>query len=60
LGFGVVHNLPRVADSLQIASNDLVERRSFWACDLADPVSRISEGHVGDDDSDVVSRDGLK
>jgi hypothetical protein len=43
-GFGVFHDLPRVADSLQIASDDFIERRSFRACDLDDPVSRISEG----------------
>ena len=59
-GFGVFRDLPRVTDSLQIASDDFVERRSFRACDLDDPVSRISEGHLGDDGSDVVSRDRLK
>jgi hypothetical protein len=59
-GIRVLHDLPPVADSLQIASDDFVERRSFGACDLDDPVSRISEGHFGNDGSNVVSRDRLK
>jgi hypothetical protein len=34
--------------------------RAFRACDLDDPVSRISEGHLGNDVGNVVSRDRLK
>jgi hypothetical protein len=59
-GFGIVHDPARVADSLQIASDDYVERRSFRACALDDPVSRTNEGHFGDVVGNVVSRDRLK
>src|SRR5262245_50751799 len=59
-GFGIFHDLPRVADGLQIASDDFVERRSLRARDLGDPVPRISEGHFANDGSNVVSRDRLK
>ena len=33
-GLGVAHDLTRVADRLQIAGDDFVERRSFRAGDL--------------------------
>src|SRR5213078_1622067 len=39
-GLGVAHDLTRVADRLQIAGDDFVERRSFRAGDLDDAVSR--------------------
>src|SRR5215469_15389914 len=51
---------PRVADRLQIAGDDFVERRSFRAGDLDDAVSRRCEGHLGDYRSNVVRRDGLE
>lgn len=59
-GFWIFLDLPRVADGLQIASDDFVERCSFRARDLGDPISRISEGHFGNDGSNVVSRNRLK
>ena len=37
---GVAHDLTRVADRLQIAGDDFVERRSFRAGDLDDAVAR--------------------
>ncbi len=59
-GLRVAHDLTRVADRLQIAGDDFVERRSFRACDLDDAVSRRGERHLGDDSSNVVRRDGLE
>src|ERR671923_2491659 len=59
-GLGVTYDLTRVADRLQIAGDDFVERRSFRAGDLDDAVSRRREGHLGDDRSNVVRRDGLE
>ena len=59
-GLGVAHDLTRVADRLQIAGDDFVERRSFRAGDLDDTISRHRERHIGNDDSDVVRRDGLE
>src|SRR5213082_2801632 len=53
-------DLTRVADRLQIAGDDFVERRSFRAGDLDDAVSRRRERHIGDDSSNVVRRDGLE
>ena len=50
----------RVADRLQIAGDDFVERRSFRASDLDDTVSRRRERHTGNDGSNVVRRDGLE
>jgi hypothetical protein len=38
LSFGVAHDLTRVAYPLQIAGNDFVERRSFWAGGFDDAV----------------------
>jgi len=43
LGLGVAHDLARVADSLQIAGDDFVERRSLRAGDLDDTVARGSD-----------------
>ena len=42
-GLGLAHDLThltRVTDRLEIAGDDLVERRSFWAGDLDDAASR--------------------
>ena len=57
---GVAHDLARVADRLQIAGDDLVERCAFRAGDLDDAVARRSERHVGNDGRNVVRRDGLE
>ena len=59
-GFGVAHDLTRLANRLQIAGDDFVERRSFRAGDLDDTVSRRRERHIGNDGSNVVRRDGLE
>jgi hypothetical protein len=59
-GLGVAHDLPWVADCLQIAGDDFVERRSFRAGNLDDAVSRRRERHLGDDGSNIVCRDGLE
>ena len=50
----------RVADRLQIAGDDFVERGSFRPGDLDDAVSRRRERHIGHDGSNVVRRDGLE
>jgi hypothetical protein len=47
-GLGVAHDLTRVADRLQIAGDDFVERCSFQAGDLDDAASRRRERHIGD------------
>ena len=60
LSFGVAHDLTRVAYPLQIAGNDFVERRSSWAGDFDDAVSRRSERDLRDHKSNVVRRDGLE
>src|SRR4029450_6616987 len=52
-GLGVTHDLTRVADRLQTAGDDFVERRSFRAGDLDDAVSRRGERYVGDDVSNM-------
>src|SRR5207244_11815281 len=57
---GVAHDLTRVADRLQIAGHDFVERRSLRAGDLDDAVSRRRERHIGNDGGNVVRRDGLE
>ena len=57
---GVAHHLTRVADCLQIAGDEFVERRSFRAGDLDDAVLRRRERHIGNDGSNVVRRDGLE
>src|ERR1700757_1775339 len=59
-GLGVAHDLTRVADRLQIAGDDFVERRPFRAGDLDGAVSRSRERHIGNDGSNVVRRDGLE
>lgn len=59
-GLGVAHDLTRVADRLQIADDDFVERCSFRAGDLDDTVSRRRERRIGNDGSNVVRRDGLE
>jgi hypothetical protein len=50
----------RVADRLQIAGDDFVERRAFRAGDLDDAVSRCCERCFGDIGSNVIRRDGLE
>src|SRR5262249_39343756 len=59
-GLGIAHDLTRVADRLQVAGNEFVERRSFRAGDLDGAVARRRERHIGNDGGNVVSRDGLK
>src|SRR5262245_9455529 len=44
---GVAHDLTRIANRLQIAGDDFVERRSFRARDLDDAISRRPERHIG-------------
>src|SRR5262245_25223281 len=51
---GVAHDLTRVADRLQIAGDDFVERCSLRAGDLDDAVARRRERHIGNDGSNVV------
>src|SRR5262249_23593669 len=59
-GLGVAHHLTRIGDRLQIAGDELVERRSLWTSDLHCVVSRLRERHIGNDGSDVVRRNGLE
>src|SRR5207247_5666514 len=59
-GLGVTHDLTRVAERLQIAGDDFVERCSFRAGDLDDAASWRRERHIGDDGSNVVRSDGLE
>src|SRR5713101_7062265 len=56
---GVPHDRTWVADRLQIAGDDFVERSSFRAGDLDDAVSWRPERSVGDGSSNVVRRAGL-
>jgi hypothetical protein len=59
-GLAVARDLTRVADRLQIAGDDFVERCSFRTGDLDDAASRRRERDIGNDGSNVVSRDGLE
>ena len=59
-GLGVGHDLTRVADRLEIALDDFVERRSFRTGDLDNAVSWGRERYIGNDGSNVVRRDGLE
>src|SRR5262249_16846700 len=59
-GPAVAHDLTGVTDCLQIAVDDIVERRSLRAGDLDDAVLRRGERHIRDDSSNVVRRDGLE
>src|SRR5690348_15605589 len=59
-GLGVSHDLAWVADCLQIAGYDLVERRAFRAGDLDDTVGRLRERHIGDDGGNIGRRDRLE
>jgi hypothetical protein len=59
-GLGVPHDLTWVADGLEIAGDEFVDRRSFRAGNLDDSVSRRGERHLGDNRSNVVRRDGLE
>jgi hypothetical protein len=56
-GLGVAHDLAWVADRLQIAGDDFVERASFRAGDLDEAASRRRERHIGNYGSNVVRRD---
>src|SRR5262249_54846268 len=56
----VPHDLTWVADRLQKAGDDFVERRSFRARDLHNAVPRRRERHIGNARSDVVRCDGLE
>src|SRR4029453_1488682 len=58
-GLGVTHPLTRVADRLQIAGDDVVERCSFRAGDLDDAVSWRRERHIGGGGRGVVRRGGI-
>ena len=53
-GPGVAHDLTRVADRLQIAGDDFVERWSFGAGDLDDAASRRGKRPLGDDRCNIV------
>ena len=55
-GIGIADDLARIADRLQIAADDLVERRPFWAGDLQDAVSRRRARHFGNRGGNVVRR----
>jgi hypothetical protein len=57
-GLGVTHDLTRVADRLQVAGDDVVERCPFRAGDVDGAVSRRRERDIGGDGSNVVRRDG--
>src|SRR5262249_40402803 len=59
-GLGVTHDLTPVADRLQIAGDEFVERSPFRVGDLDDAPSGRRERHVGDDGRDVVRGDGLE
>src|SRR3954466_2290046 len=59
-GLRVAHDLTRVADRLQIAGDDFVERCSFRTGDLDDTAARRRERHIGDGGSNVVRRDRLE
>ena len=59
-GLGIAHDLARVADCLQVAGDDLVERRSFRAGDLDDAVARRRERHIGNVGRNVVRSDRLE
>src|SRR5882672_10850512 len=59
-GLRVAYDLTRIADRLQIAGDDFVERRSFRPGDVDDAASRRRERHIGNDGSNVVRRDGLE
>jgi hypothetical protein len=60
LCLGVADHLTRITDSLQIASDDLIEGRSFGASDLDETISRLCERRIDDTGSDVVRRNGLE
>src|SRR5689334_11590419 len=60
IGLGVAHDLTRVADRLEIAGDDFVERSPFRPGDLDDAASRRRERYICNDGSNVVRRDGLE
>ena len=49
-----------IADRLQIAGDEFVERRAFRAGDLDDTVAQRRERHIGNVGSNVIRRDGLE
>src|SRR5262245_35962430 len=59
-GLSVAHDLTRVADGLQVAGDDFVERCSFRAGNLDDTVSWCCKRHIGNAGSNIVRRDGLE
>ena len=59
-GLRVTHHLARVADRLQIAGDDFVERCAFRAGDLYNTVSRRRQRHIGNVGGNVVRRNGLE
>lgn len=59
-GLGVTHDLTRVTNRLQVAGDDVVERRSFRPGDLDDAVSWRCLRHIGNDGSNVVRSDRLE
>ena len=60
MGLGIAHDHTRVANRLQIAGDDFVERRSLRAGDLDDATSRRGERHIGDAGGDVIRRNRLE
>src|SRR5215472_8585328 len=59
-GLGIAHDLTRVADGLQVAGDDFVERRALRAGDLDNAVARRGERHLGDGLGNIVRRDRLE
>src|SRR5262249_26786141 len=59
-GLGIAHDDTGVADRLQVAGDDVVERRPFRAGDLDDAISRLFERRSGDVSGNVIRRDGLE
>src|SRR5499427_10883307 len=59
-GLGVTYDLPRVADRLQIAGDECIERGAFRPSDLDDAPAWRRERHLGGDGRHVVRRDRLE
>src|SRR5262245_4977248 len=59
-GLGVTHDRTRVADRLQIAGDECVERGAFRPGDLDDAPAWRRERHVGGDGRHIVRRDRLE
>src|SRR5262249_26144923 len=56
-GFGIAHDHTRIANGLQIAGDNFVERCSFRASDLDDAVPRRRDHHFGNSGGNVLCRD---